>query len=107
MDYPLPLLFLLAWIIVFVGLLKSIKSLGKIAYFTTLFPYVVITVLIIFGATLKGAGRGIQYYIANFDLKKLSDFTLYQDAVNRFCFFLFKILYINDFHRFFYYTILK
>jgi len=34
-----------------------------VAYFTALFPYVVLITLLIRGATLEGASKGILYYI--------------------------------------------
>lgn len=35
---------------------------GKVAYFTALFPYVVLFVLLIGGATLPGAWRGLKFF---------------------------------------------
>ena len=53
-EYRLTLLLLLCWILVCLGLLKGVQSLGKVSYFTAVFPYILITVLIINGATLPG-----------------------------------------------------
>jgi len=53
----------LAWIIVFVALLKGVKSFGKAVYFTALFPYVILTILLIRGASLEGAWDGVMFYI--------------------------------------------
>ncbi|KAH0513713.1 Sodium- and chloride-dependent neutral and basic amino acid transporter B(0+), partial [Microtus ochrogaster] len=59
----LALCLLLAWLIVGAALFKGIKSSGKVVYFTALFPYVVLLILLIRGATLEGASKGISYYI--------------------------------------------
>ncbi|KAH0630785.1 hypothetical protein JD844_003992 [Phrynosoma platyrhinos] len=59
----LALCLLLSWLIVAVALFKGIKSSGKVVYFTAIFPYVVLVILLIRGATLEGAREGIEYYI--------------------------------------------
>ena len=53
----------LAWIIVFIALIRGVKSLGKAVYFTAIFPYIILTVLLGFGLSLDGAMDGIHYYI--------------------------------------------
>ena len=52
-----------AWIIVGVCIIRGVKSSGKVAYFTAIFPYIVILILIIQSATLSGAGEGVKYYV--------------------------------------------
>jgi len=54
---------LVAWIIVGLCIIRGVKSSGKVAYFTAIFPYVVLLILIIQSATLSGAVDGIKYYI--------------------------------------------
>lgn len=39
------------------------SSSGKVAYFTALFPYVVLITLLIRGCTLPGAGVGLLFFI--------------------------------------------
>ncbi|XP_067932266.1 sodium- and chloride-dependent glycine transporter 1-like [Watersipora subatra] len=53
----------LAWVIVAVVLIKGISSLGKVVYFTALFPYVLLTILLVRGALLPGSLGGIIYYL--------------------------------------------
>lgn len=69
-----------AWIICFLALSKGVQSLGKIAYFTALFPYVMLTVLIIRGATLSGAVEGIKFYMGTVDLAALKSPTVWKEA---------------------------
>jgi len=48
---------------IFLSLVKGVRSSGKVAYFTAIFPYVVLFILLIRGVTLPGAWNGILYFI--------------------------------------------
>lgn len=61
--WELVLCLLLAWIIGYLCVVRGVKTSGKAVYFTALFPYVVLTALVIQGATLDGAIDGILLYI--------------------------------------------
>ncbi|KAF2357245.1 Sodium:neurotransmitter symporter [Trinorchestia longiramus] len=52
-----------AWIIVFLVLIKGVHSFGKAVYFTATFPYLIMTVLLIRAATLPGYLDGIYFYL--------------------------------------------
>uniref|UniRef100_A0A1A8GHN6 Solute carrier family 6 (Neurotransmitter transporter, L-proline), member 7 n=1 Tax=Nothobranchius korthausae TaxID=1143690 RepID=A0A1A8GHN6_9TELE len=60
---PLALCLLAAWIIIFLCMLKGIRSSGKVVYVTATFPYFVLIVLIIRGATLEGSLQGVAFYL--------------------------------------------
>ncbi|KAK2175470.1 hypothetical protein NP493_729g00034 [Ridgeia piscesae] len=61
--WRLALCLLLVWIIIFLVLIKGISSLGKVVYFTSTFPYLMMTVMIVRGATLDGAMKGVMFYL--------------------------------------------
>ena len=51
----------LAWIIVYLIIMKGIQSSGYVVYFTACFPYVVMTIFFVRGLTLPGAGAGLKH----------------------------------------------
>ncbi|KAM6143706.1 sodium- and chloride-dependent neutral and basic amino acid transporter B(0+) [Erethizon dorsatum] len=80
----LALCLLLAWVIVGASLIKGIKSSGKVVYFTAIFPYAVLLILLIRGATLEGASKGISYYIGSkSNFTKLKEAEVWKDAATQ------------------------
>ena len=53
----------ITWIVIFVALVKGVKSFGKAVYFTAIFPYIILTILLARGLTLPGAVDGVMFYI--------------------------------------------
>ncbi|XP_061148080.1 sodium- and chloride-dependent neutral and basic amino acid transporter B(0+)-like [Syngnathus typhle] len=87
--WHLALCLLLSSILVAAVLIKGIKSSGKVMYFTSLFPYVALVILLIRGATLEGARDGIDFYIgANSNLTKLTEAEVWKDAATQTAFSL-------------------
>ncbi|PAA69439.1 hypothetical protein BOX15_Mlig024770g2 [Macrostomum lignano] len=78
-QWHVTLCLLLAWILVYVCLVKGIKSSGKVVYFTATFPYVVLIILLVRGATLEGALDGIIFYLKP-DFYRLADSKVWSDA---------------------------
>ncbi|XP_059095413.1 sodium-dependent proline transporter-like [Tigriopus californicus] len=60
-KYDLPLALLLSWIVVFLCLMKGVKSSGKVVYFTATFPYLILIALLVQGCLLPGAAEGLAY----------------------------------------------
>lgn len=54
---------------------------GKISYFTSTFPYVMLTILVFKGLSLDGAGEGIKFYVGRFDFAALVKPEIWKDAV--------------------------
>ena len=51
-----------SWILVYLTIVKGVSSLGKVSYFTALFPYVVLITLLIAQLIRPGAINGISYF---------------------------------------------
>ncbi|XP_006821311.1 sodium- and chloride-dependent GABA transporter 1-like [Saccoglossus kowalevskii] len=78
---------LVSWIICYACIVKGVKTTGKIVWFTTTFPYVVMTCLLIRAATLPGASDGIYYYLVP-DWSKLLEIQIWVDAASQILFTL-------------------
>lgn len=61
-DWRLTLCLLGAWIMIFLIIVRGVRSSGKAAYFLALFPYVVLFTLLIRAVTLDGAVDGIIFF---------------------------------------------
>nr|KAG5708015.1 hypothetical protein BaRGS_025153 [Batillaria attramentaria] len=63
----------------FLALIKGVKSTGKVVYVTAVLPYIILTVLLVRGATLPGAVDGIIFYLKP-DFNKLKDPLVWVEA---------------------------
>jgi len=84
-DWRLLLCLLFSWLFIFVTLVRGVRSSGKVAYFTAIFPYIVLLILLVRGVTLEGAGTGIKYFFEP-QWDKLYDVKVWYEAVAQ-CFF--------------------
>lgn len=80
--WPLALCLLAAWVIIFFCMLKGIRSSGKVVYVTATFPYFVLIVLIIRGATLEGSLQGVAFYLTP-DWGRLASAQVWNDAASQ------------------------
>lgn len=71
-----------AYILIYFTIWKGVESSGKVVYFTALFPYILLFVMLIRGLTLEGAGTGL-YYLFNPDFSKLGNVKVWRDGVNQ------------------------
>ncbi|KAM5292566.1 sodium- and chloride-dependent transporter XTRP3 isoform 2-T2 [Ctenodactylus gundi] len=60
-QWELALCLVLAWLLVYLCILRGTESTGKVAYVTALLPYGVLLIYLIRGLTLHGAINGLKY----------------------------------------------
>lgn len=70
-----------AYVLIYFTIWKGVESSGKVVYFTALFPYLLLFVMLIRGLTLEGASEGL-YYLFNPDFSKLGNVKVWRDGVN-------------------------
>jgi solute carrier family 6 amino acid transporter-like protein 5/7/9/14 len=90
MIWQLVIALFVSYVIVYAMLIRGIKVSGKLVYFTSLFPYVVLFILGVRGWMLPGAEIGIKFYILP-QWEKLADIKVWSDAASRFLFLFLKL----------------
>ncbi|KAI5628641.1 sodium-dependent neutral amino acid transporter B(0)AT1-like [Silurus asotus] len=68
-----------AWMVLWVCCIRGIETTGKAVYITSTLPYIVLTIFLIRGLTLKGSVEGIKYLFTP-DLNELANPTTWLDA---------------------------
>ncbi|XP_016946105.2 sodium-dependent nutrient amino acid transporter 1 [Drosophila suzukii] len=84
-SWQLTLALFVSWVVIFLVIMRGVKSSGKAAYFLALFPYVVLFVLLIRAVTLEGAREGIIFFLEP-QWGELLNPTVWKEAVVQ-CFF--------------------
>ncbi|KAM3857164.1 sodium- and chloride-dependent GABA transporter 2-like [Diretmus argenteus] len=78
-NWRLALCLAAVWLVCYFCVWKGVKSTGKVVYLTATFPYVMLFVLLVRGATLPGAAQGIIYYLKP-NHTRLADPQVWMDA---------------------------
>ena len=58
-NWKIALSLVIAWILVYLCVIKGIASSGKVVYITATFPYIVLVIFFFRGITLKGMSDGL------------------------------------------------
>ncbi|XP_046366329.2 sodium-dependent dopamine transporter-like [Haliotis rufescens] len=82
LKWQLVLCLLGVYVICYFSLWKGIHTSGKVVWFTALFPYAVLLILMGRGATLPGAAEGIKYYL-NPNFTRLASPEVWVDAATQ------------------------
>ncbi|TNN40473.1 Sodium- and chloride-dependent GABA transporter 3 [Liparis tanakae] len=72
-KWELLLCLLACWVACYFCIWKGVHFTGKVVYFTAVFPYVMLAILLVRGLTLPGAWQGVVYYLYP-DPSRLADF---------------------------------
>ncbi|XP_031434328.2 sodium- and chloride-dependent GABA transporter ine-like [Clupea harengus] len=73
---------ILAWAIEYFSIFKGVKFTGKVVYFTALFPYAILFILLVFTTRLPGATDGILFFLTP-KWHKLKEVQVWIDALSQ------------------------
>ncbi|CAB04975.2 Transporter [Caenorhabditis elegans] len=83
------------WVIAIISLIRGMKAIGKLSYYTVLLPYAIIIALMIRGLTLEGASTGLHFLFwgkpneyGHYDFAGLYDPDVWIAALMQMCFSL-------------------
>ncbi|KAJ8370212.1 hypothetical protein SKAU_G00102400 [Synaphobranchus kaupii] len=82
LNWRMTLSLLAAWIIVCLAVIKGIQSSGKVMYFSSLFPYLVLFCFLVRGLLLKGAVDGIAHMFTP-KLEKMLEPQVWREAATQ------------------------
>uniref|UniRef100_UPI0037E8F668 sodium- and chloride-dependent GABA transporter 2-like n=1 Tax=Semicossyphus pulcher TaxID=241346 RepID=UPI0037E8F668 len=81
-QWELVLCLLACWVACYFCIWKGVRSTGKVVYFTAVFPYVTLAILLVRGLTLPGAWQGVVYYLYP-DPSRLADLQVWMEAAGQ------------------------
>ena len=79
-EWQLVMWLAIAWIVVYIVIIKGIKSSGKVSYFLAIFPYVILIILLVQSCSLQGAWDGIMFFLKP-DLSRIFDSKVWYEAL--------------------------
>ncbi|VDK43714.1 unnamed protein product [Anisakis simplex] len=80
--YHVTISLVVAWFLIYLCVMRGIKSSGKVMYITATFPYLVTTIFLIRSIMLDGATRGLKYMLTP-DLTRLVDPNVWLEAATQ------------------------
>ncbi|XP_046367044.2 sodium- and chloride-dependent glycine transporter 2-like [Haliotis rufescens] len=71
---------LCSWTLVFLCLMKGVRSVGKVVYVTAVMPYILLTVLLVRSCMMPGSGDGLLYFLRP-DFSRLGSVQVWLEAL--------------------------
>lgn len=81
-NWKLALCLLLAWVIVYLSIMRGVQSSGKLMYFTAIFPYIILLSILCRALMLDGSFRGIKQLFTP-ELSKLGESDVWMAAATQ------------------------
>ncbi|XP_066095237.1 sodium-dependent serotonin transporter-like isoform X3 [Saccopteryx bilineata] len=81
-SWQLTLCIMLIFTVIYFSIWKGVKTSGKVVWVTATFPYAILLVLLVRGATLPGAWRGVLFYLKP-NWQKLLETGVWVDAASQ------------------------
>ncbi|KAG5669729.1 hypothetical protein PVAND_000024 [Polypedilum vanderplanki] len=92
-NWTLVIFLAISWSIVFLTLIKGVRSSGKASYVLAIFPYLVLSILFVRAITLPGSLNGIKYFLTP-QWDKILEIKVWYAAVTQ-CFFSLSVCFGN------------
>lgn len=70
---------MIVFLLIYLSIIKGVKTAGKAIWFTALVPYVVLIILLLRSLTLDGIFEGLKYYVAP-SFERLGEYAVWQAA---------------------------
>ncbi|KAK3247265.1 hypothetical protein CYMTET_43235 [Cymbomonas tetramitiformis] len=83
LNWRLSIAVVVQWCLVFTCTAKGVKTAEVVVKLSTPLPFIMLGILLVYGATLDGAADGIQAYIAKFDIQRLKAIEPWVDAAGQ------------------------
>jgi SNF family Na+-dependent transporter len=79
LQWELVVCSIIVFFLIYLSIIKGVKTAGKAIWFTALVPYAVLTILLIRSLTLDGMYEGLKYYLAP-SFQRLNEYSVWQAA---------------------------
>uniref|UniRef100_A0A914CKV7 Uncharacterized protein n=1 Tax=Acrobeloides nanus TaxID=290746 RepID=A0A914CKV7_9BILA len=88
LNFKLVIGYFIAWTITALVLMKGVKMIGRVSFFTATIPYLISVILFVRSITLPGAQMGLDFYLLKPDMSYVWKPTTWRNAATQVCYSL-------------------